>query len=412
MAIGGFPEINLEDFAYDLPEDRIAKYPLENRSDSKLLRVDAVAGEIRHERFEELSGFIPSDSLLVRNSTKVIPARMFFKKETGGSVELLPTDPVEPSRDPQVAMSSKGKCSWLCVVGGKRVREGAVLKAISDRIELQVKILKRFENMAIAEYNYDNTLTFARVLNYVGAVPLPPYLKRDAEWIDKETYQTVYAKENGSVAAPTAGLHFDTDIVNQLKNNGIELCDLILHVGPGTFAPIAGRIADHDMHKERVLVDINSIRQVLDNIRSYMPITAVGTTSVRTLETLYWAGLKIARNQIELRAENGIILDQTEPYELERDSISTAEAFESILEEMNKKRIARLNGYTKLFIAPGYKFKTIDAVITNFHMPKSTLILLVAAFLGKDLWRRSYESALENDYRFLSYGDSSLLYKF
>ncbi len=410
--IGRFPDINLDDYAYDLSEDRIAKYPLEKRSESKLLRVDAVAGEIRHEKFADLSEFVPSDSLIVRNSTKVIPARLFFKKETGGSVELLPTDPIEPSRDPQVAMSSKGECSWICVVGGKRVREGAVLEAISDKTELQVKIHKRFENKAIAAFSYDRFLSFAEVLDRIGSVPLPPYLKRDAESRDKETYQTVYAKENGSVAAPTAGLHFDESIENDLKKKNIEFCDLILHVGPGTFAPISGNVADHDMHKERVSIDANSILQILDNIRSYRPITAVGTTSARTLETLYWSGLKIARNQIELSEENGIILDQAEPYELERYQIPPSFAFEAILEEMDAKKIERLNGYTKLFIAPGYKFKTIDAMITNFHMPKSTLILLVAAFLGKDLWRKSYESALENDYRFLSYGDSSLLSKY
>ncbi len=404
-------EIDLEHYNYELPDDKIAYFPAFSRSDSKLLFVERKSGKIKHHKFTDLAELLPQDALLVRNSTKVISARLHFRKPGVAKVELLLIKPLQPSTDPQIAMQSHKYCSWECIVGGRAVREGMTLEidALHEtNFQFTATILKRYENKAVVQFNWsDEVLTFSHLLASHGQVPLPPYIKRETESNDIERYQTVYAIADGSVAAPTAGLHFTPEINISLNNKGINICDLILHVGPGTFIPIADdKIENHVMHSEQFSVGIKQLKQIKNALEQKNPIIAVGTTSVRTLESLFWIGNLISEGEKNNLA--AVSLDQWTAYE-KFENYDTLIAINNLLDQAALQELEFISGDTSLLIIPGYQFRVISGMLTNFHQPKSTLILLVASFLGRELWKSSYEEALSSDYRFLSYGDSSLL---
>ncbi|PKL85887.1 MAG: S-adenosylmethionine tRNA ribosyltransferase [Ignavibacteriae bacterium HGW-Ignavibacteriae-1] len=403
--------IDLEQYNYELPDDKIAYFPAFSRSDSKLLFVDKKSGKIKHHKFTDLAELLPQDALLVRNSTKVISARLHFRKPAGAKVELLLIKPLQPSADPQIAMQALKSCSWECIVGGRAVREGMTLEIdaqLENNFHFTATILKRYENKALVQFNWsDEALTFSHILATYGQVPLPPYIKRETDSNDVERYQTVYAIADGSVAAPTAGLHFTPEINKSLNKKGINICDLILHVGPGTFIPIADdKIANHVMHSEQFSVGIKQLKQIKNALEQKKPIIAVGTTSVRTLESLFWTGNLISEG-IKINLAK-VRLDQWTAYGQYAIS-DPAIAITNLIDQAAAQKLDSISGETSLLIIPGYQFKVISGMLTNFHQPKSTLILLVASFLGRDLWKSSYDEALSSDYRFLSYGDSSLL---
>ncbi len=403
-------DIDLEEYNYFLPDDKIALYPVSTRSESKLLHVNLSKNTIEHFKFYDVVKLVPQNSLLVRNTTKVIPARMFFRKPGTGRIELLLLKPLEPSIVPQIVMDSTSTCTWECMVGGRGVNELMILSP--DRMpldyELEAKVISRNHNKAIVRFEWSNPkFKFSHILMHHGQIPLPPYIKRQTESSDSERYQTVYATDAGSVAAPTAGLHFTDDILDLLKKIGTEFCNLTLHVGTGTFVPISdNNISSHQMHSESFYVEISELRKIVDALANNKPIIAVGTTSVRTLESLYWCSV----NEHFERVENSNVanIPQWAPYQANGEP-PTVEVFNKLISGMEKRSQNCISGDTSLFIVPGYKFKVISGMFTNFHQPKSTLILLVAAFLGKNLWRQSYSIALNSGYRFLSYGDSSLL---
>jgi S-adenosylmethionine:tRNA ribosyltransferase-isomerase len=409
---GIIPSIELEKYNYDLPKEKIANFPLEDRSKSKLLYFNRRTQEIRHKIFSDLPGLIPPRSLLIFNNTKVIAARLNMLKDTGGSAELLCIEPSGNIRDPQIAMSQKKESIWVCIVGGKRITQGKELHSADHT--LKAEILERFDNKAHVRFNWKIDASFAQIIEMIGNVPLPPYIKRDAEESDKLRYQTVYANYDGSVAAPTAGLHFTDDIIHQIRQKGNTLVNVTLHVGPGTFKPIESEdIADHDMHKEMISVEKDEIIRVIEHLKTNpnSRIIAIGTTSVRTIETLYWIGVKLHYQEELNTAGNEILLDQWEPYRLmnEYKLIDAISSFRALLEHLNESALNKIISRTKLFIMPGYQFGVIKGIITNYHLPKSTLILLVASFLKDDNWIDIYQEALNNKYRFLSYGDSSFL---
>ncbi len=406
------PNVNLGEFVYELPKDRIALYPLAKRDNSKLLFCDVLANGITHHSFSHISELLPKNSLLIFNDTKVISARLNFQKPTGGNVEILLIEPLLPSTDPQIVLAQSTECTWKCIIGGKRVREGMELNADRTGIALKAKILKRWENEAEVLFSWDNKKSFAEIISLFGKMPLPPYIKRDTEESDKERYQTVYARFDGSVAAPTAGLHFTDDIIEEIRKKNFQIAQVSLHVGPGTFQPIENEdISEHDMHEEQFFISLKVVESICQALLKKRKIIATGTTSLRTIETLYWLGAKLVLRQENIADNN--ILNQWEPYLLssEFELPKPNESFEKLAEMMKIENIENLNFRTKLLIVPGYDFKAINGLITNFHMPKSTLILLVAAFTGKELWKIIYSEALTNDYRFLSYGDSSFLMK-
>lgn len=433
------PKINLADYNYELPPDRIAEFPLEERSSSKLLLANSVTKKISHYKFEQLSDLVPSGSLIIINTTKVIPARLILNKPTGGLVELLLVEPVLDNQpeyhfnervkniDPQISLNQKGESTWLCLIGGKRVKEGLVLSVEIENVNnsltalnnannliLNAKIIGRNSNEAIVNFSWiPDKLTFAEVITMLGKIPLPPYIKREVENDDKRWYQTVYAQSSGSVAAPTAGFHFTGDIIKQLNKKFIKTENIVLHVGPGTFKPIeVDDVYDHEMHSERISISIGSISNIIDYLKTEKDskIIATGTTSLRTLESLYWIGCKIIFHQ-NIFSDGIPTLKQWDAYEIANNKLlpSRIESFESLLHYMKENKLDEFSAKTNLFIIPGYYFKIVNGLITNYHLPKSTLILLVAAFVGKEFWKMIYESAISQDYRFLSYGDSSLI---
>ncbi len=402
------PDIDLNDFDYPLPKSKIADYPLDCRDESKLLYVNPNIGIIEHYKFKDIVELISENSLLVMNSTKVIAARIPVFKTTGGKAEILCIEPVLPSIDPQLVMSCRHTCSWSCIIGGRKIHSGDILLT-ADKT-LQCTIIEKKDNIAVVKFDWNNS-TFAEILDSIGKIPLPPYIKREATEFDTERYQTVYAKNDGSVAAPTAGLHFSDFVMEKIRNKSVDIAELILHVGPGTFLPIeTDSINQHTMHFEQFFIDINTLKKILTALKNNKKIIATGTTSARTLESLYILGAKLLNkdanlNEINIFQEDAYNLYQTE------NLPSPIVAFEEIIFLMEKLNIKQINGKTQLFIVPGFKFQIADILITNFHLPKSTLLLLVAAFIGNDYYRKAYNSALENDYRFLSYGDSSLLFR-
>jgi len=398
-------ELCIEDYDYSLPDGRIAKYPLPDRDQSKLLIYRK--GLITKEVFSRLPELLPAESTLAVNTTRVIHARLQFRKPTGSLIEIFCLEPWEPA-DYERAMQSGPGTLWKCLVGNKKKWKSGLLTGTfglgPGRFQLMVELVNAEKNAEIIRFTWDPPDNiFADILDQAGTIPIPPYLNRPVEASDNEGYQTVYAQQNGSVAAPTAGLHFTPDLINRLTQQGFKTVELILHVGAGTFKPVKStRIGDHAMHTEHFLVDRSMIESL---INGQGPVISVGTTSVRTLESLYWLGVKIAKHLLD--STSGLFIDQWEPYSLPRD-LSKNEALQTLLAFMDSGKITRLEGTTRIIIVPGYKFRMINGLITNYHQPHSTLLLLVAAFIGED-WKKVYQFALEHEFRFLSYGDSSLL---
>jgi len=389
--------ISIQDYTYVLPDDRIARFPLPQRDQSKLLVYRN--GKIEHDQFQNLVTHLPPHSTLFFNNTRVIPARLRFKKDTGATIEIFLLHPVAPSTIVQQVMEATGHCQWQCTIGNlKRWPDNKALHFIHPSFQLTARLINRTEG--VVEFTWNAPLTFAEVVTRSGEVPLPPYLNRASEEADKESYQTVYSKHDGAVAAPTAGLHFTESLLNQLERAHIKKEYLTLHVSAGTFQPVkVDNALEHEMHQEQLVVTRSNIEAMLSSNFS----VAIGTTSVRSMESLYWFGVKLAGNP-----ESTFHIAQHDAYTLPQH-ISTHQALKQVLDYMNRNSLNTLLGETSIFIVPGYTFRTIHALITNFHQPGSTLILLVAAIAGAN-WQKIYDAALAGNYRFLSYGDSSLLF--
>ncbi len=408
-------DISIKDYTYRLPEEKIARYPLPERDASKLLLYKN--GVIKEDVFSNITEHLSENALLIFNNTKVIPARLLFQKSSGGIIEIFCLEPHEQYAGITTAMLQKGKVRWQCLVGGaSKWKQGQVLeKKITipgKEIILHASYIeKRTGNFLIELSWLPADLNFAEVLQSTGAIPLPPYIKRPVEASDTERYQTIYAGHNGSVAAPTAGLHFTSDIFDRLKSKNIQLDFVTLHVGAGTFKPVkTATMQKHEMHAEFIDVIKSTVENILSNLSH--PIIAVGTTSLRTIESLYWLGVKKSTDlsrQSSGQSENSLSLLQWEVYDLAEKNIPVKDALQSFIEWMDKNHLERLAGKTQILIAPGYKPKVVNALVTNFHQPQSTLLLLVAAMIGKD-WEKVYDYALQHDFRFLSYGDGSLLW--
>lgn len=398
-------DLRIEDFTYLLPDEHIAKYPLAERDASKLLIYGG--GNISEDVYRNIAEHLPRESLMIFNQTKVVHARLLFKKDTGGVIEVFCLSPHEQYADVHTAMLQKGKVLWECMIGGaSKWKHGLVLQLTNEepRFTLSASIAERLPGSYVVALEWDDEqLTFAEVLHFVGKVPLPPYLHREAEVTDETRYQTLYAKEEGSVAAPTAGLHFTPGIMQSIADKQINTGFVTLHVGAGTFKPVKAKtMAGHDMHAEWIDVTRGTIEQLIQPGRK---IVAVGTTSLRTLESLYWIGNKIAdQENIDF---HDVAVHQWEPYE-KQTGRTKEEALNALLAYMRVNGLEKLVTRTQILIAPGYTFRIVDGLVTNFHQPKSTLLLLIAAFIGDD-WRKVYEYAMGHDFRFLSYGDGCLL---
>lgn len=424
--------IKLSDYTYDLPDERIAKFPLPKRDESKLQVYQQ--GKIMHTVFKNITDYLPENSLLVFNNTKVIPARIHFQKSTGAVIQIFLLHPVLPTPVINLAMEVTDSCVWECMIGNrKRWKKGDILSQIltiedqeveinavifdeeKNHVQLSWKILGSNEKSGM-NYEVENSkisksttsyllphtyeLPFSTLIQSLGQIPLPPYLNREAETADYETYQTVYSEKKGAVAAPTAGLHFTQDVLQNLEKQGIKQDFLTLHVGAGTFQPIkVENIIEHKMHNEQVVISKQNVENLLANLDNIIP---VGTTSMRTLESLYWYGVKLISDK------NGpFFIEKLYPYQHE-NAPSAEASLKAILQKMVDNNETEITGETEIFIFPSYQFKLCKGIITNYHQPESTLILLIAALIGED-WRRVYEEAMTKDYRFLSYGDSSLL---
>lgn len=390
--------ININQFDYSLPDDRIAKYPLENRDESKLLVYNK--GITKSAIYKDVADFLPSNAHLVFNNTKVIQARMFFKKPTGATIEIFCLEP--SGAEIVTAMSATERVSWNCILGNAKRWKNEPLQITEDGVILNAVLLEKgLQN--VVEFSWNNQLTFAEILDHFGILPLPPYLNRETEELDLNRYQTVYAKNKGSVAAPTAGLHFTDSIFEKLNQKGISKTELTLHVGAGTFLPVKSEtLKGHNMHEEFFVVEKQSLQSLIEKSDCIVP---VGTTSLRTLESLFWLG----QNPENYFENDLFFLPQWEPYETQ-PKFNRKEALESLVSFMDEKQLNSIKGNTQIIIAPGYDIKMADGILTNFHQPKSTLLLLIYAFVGNE-WKTIYNYALENDFRFLSYGDGSLLWK-
>ena len=396
--------IDINDFDYPLPDERIAKFPLERRSDSKLLIYRN--GDISQSHFHSLAEQLPVGSLLVFNNTKVIRARVIMHKPSGARIEVFCLEPHRPA-DYEHAFTVKGECEWSCIVGNlKKWKEGQIgidFDFEGTPCHLRAEIAERGEREHIVRFTWDVDLTFGQLLEYLGRIPIPPYLNRESEEIDLTRYQTVYSKFEGSVAAPTAGLHFTDEMIAQMRADGFVFDEVTLHVGAGTFLPVkSDNAAEHPMHTEDFEVRLATLENLLAHNGD---ITAVGTTSVRTLESLPVLGWRI-RQGGEPDAER--VIGQWESYDIPAD-YTGREVLEDLIGYMQRNGLERLKAATQIMITPlGFRFRIVSRIVTNFHQPKSTLLLLVSAYIGDD-WRRMYRYALDNDFRFLSYGDSSLL---
>ena len=400
-----FPQdLLIADYGYPLPEEKIARYPLEQRDRSKLLVWHA--GHIIDSHFQHLADFLPAPCLLILNNSRVVEARIVFQKPSGGEIEIFCLEPNEQYPDIPRAMTQTGQVLWSCLIGGaSKWKHGQVLVKEKGEIRLEARyVARRADDFTVAFSWTPAEIPFALLLHHLGSVPLPPYLKRPAEETDSERYQTVYAQESGSVAAPTAGLHFTESLLNTLSIKNIRPVYLTLHVGAGTFMPVkTENIADHRMHEEFIEVDAASLGRLIAGPED--PLIAVGTTSLRALESLYWLGLKVSQD--EQISASALQLDQGYAYR-QRARLSAKEALGHLLAWVEKSPEKKLMAKTQLFIVPGYTFQLVRGLITNFHQPHSTLLLLVAALIGP-AWKSVYTWALEHDYRFLSYGDGCLL---
>ena len=389
-------DIHIKDFSYELPDDRIAKYPLAERDTSKLLVYNK--GNISHDIFRNLTAYLPQGALMVYNNTRVIQARLFFQKESGARIEVFLLEPHAP-RDYEQIFQARGMCEWKCLVGNsKKWKTGALrlcTASENDDIDLQVE---RVDD-SVCRFSWKGDMSFAELLERVGELPIPPYLNRHSEPNDKITYQTVYARIKGSVAAPTAGLHFTDRVLHDIDALGIEREEVTLHVGAGTFKPVKSEtISGHEMHSEFISVKRSSIERLIAHGGRAV---AVGTTSVRTLESLYYLGVRAYNHQPLTEVE------QWEPYETS-PSLTAVEALEALLAWMDENGHDVLHTSTRIIIVPGYSYHIVERLITNFHQPQSTLLLLVSALIGND-WHKVYDYALSHEFRFLSYGDSSIL---
>ncbi len=397
-------DIKIEEYSYELPNERIAKYPLAERDASKLLIYKDEA--ISESNYRNISEHIPGNTLMVFNQTKVVQARLKFQKETGGVIEVFCLEPHEQYPDVQTAMQKTHKVWWNCIVGGaSKWKHGLVLKQLINDFALSAMIVERNDGSFTIELEWGNEKSFAEVLHLAGKVPLPPYLHRDAEQSDEERYQTVYAKNEGSVAAPTAGLHFTDEVLTSLKQKNIETAFVDLHVGAGTFMPVKSEtIEGHTMHAEWISADVAFLQKLIEY--SDKSVVAVGTTTMRTLESLYWIGVKL-HNNVSINFD-GYAVTQWEPYELSA-AIDITTSINAILQYLSHNNLSRLTTRTQILIAPPYKPQIIKGLVTNFHQPNSTLLLLVASITGNS-WKEIYQHALDTNYRFLSYGDGCLLW--
>ncbi|HON17980.1 MAG TPA: S-adenosylmethionine:tRNA ribosyltransferase-isomerase [Salinivirgaceae bacterium] len=398
------PSIDISNYDYPLPEERIAQYPLQYRDRSKLLVYQK--GKISEHVFQNIKDLLPSDSLLVMNNTRVIAARLYFKKETGATIEVFCLEPVIPN-DYALVFSTRSHCRWKCLVGNlKKWRNGRIgfeMFLGGDKVRVEAQQVERQTDAVIVDFHWNGDYSFSEILQHAGELPLPPYLNRKSEERDRLTYQTVYGKIDGSVAAPTAGLHFTDEIFDMLHKNGIETAEITLHVGAGTFKPVkSDNIAEHTMHSEVLSVSRRVIQQMYDHHNN---ITAVGTTTVRTLESLYYIANKIYQQKI--KEPKQFFVEQWEPYG-NNSLLTSQQALEVLLEYLENTNQEHIYGSTALLIMPGFQLRYINRLVTNFHQPRSTLLLLVSAFVGDD-WRKIYNYALENNFRFLSYGDSCLI---
>jgi len=400
-----FTTIKIEDYDYSLPDNRIAKYPLAQRDQSKLLFLKGKT--LEEKKFNQLPDLLPKKSLLLFNETRVIQARLLFKKPTGAKIEIFCLEPVEPSNDFQLALQQRPPIIWKCLVGkAKRWKEGkleSIIKIEDQKVHLFAEKAEQLHDSFLIRFSWEPPeIQFADILETSGLTPLPPYLHREAEQTDKDRYQTVYARLNGSVAAPTAGLHFTDSILQKLDKKGFEKEKIILHVGAGTFKPVSTEtIGEHEMHTERIIIKKESLQHLLSKLND--PIIPVGTTSMRSLESLFWMALRLLKN---MRDFNWV--DQWDPYSLEiPNGFTSKKALELLINYLNVNQDNELEGATKLMIVPGYRFRFATGIVTNFHQPKSTLLLLVSALIGEN-WKKAYDFALKHNFRFLSYGDSCL----
>ena len=399
------PDIRIEDYNYPLPDERIAKYPLAERDSSKLLRY--IDGKIDEFVFRQIPELLPSDAVMVFNDTKVVPARLHFVRPTGARIEIFCLQPVKPE-EYNISFAATSSCSWKCVIGNAKKWKGDILDLYNPEnapeiaeMAMKARLVSREGETGIVEFSWSGGNPFSRVLEICGTIPIPPYLNRESEAIDSERYQTLYAKFRGSVAAPTAGLHFTQAVLDAIRSKGIDIETVCLHVGAGTFLPVKNsEVAKHPMHREPFVVTLDFLKDLRSSGKS---VIAVGTTSVRTLESLYYIGVSC------IETGSPADVDQWAPYTREC-KWSTEESLDAIIAYMEKNSLDKISAGTRIIIVPGFRFRIVDMLVTNFHQPESTLILLVSAFVGGD-WKTIYEYALSHDFRFLSYGDSSLLYR-
>ncbi|MBE0648706.1 MAG: S-adenosylmethionine:tRNA ribosyltransferase-isomerase [Bacteroidales bacterium] len=400
------PEINIEDYAYDLPTDRIAQHPLPERDASRL--ICSVGGLIREETFNNIANYLEPGSMMVFNNTRVIRARLIFQKASGTHIEVFCLEPIKPTREINQAFQQDSPVTWKCLIGNaKRWKSGMLTMEITvSRADVTLHA-ERTGDMDDGTFSvlfsWDGGLRFGEVLEAAGRIPLPPYISREDEAEDILRYQTIYAHQEGSVAAPTAGLHFTSNVMESLSKRNILKEQVTLHVGLGTFRPVSTtNLSEHVMHQEQIIVEAGTIRHLLAHIPN--PVIAVGTTSVRTLESLYWLGVR----QINHPESSPTDIGQWDPYiETGNPLIPVEVALQALLLRMERTRVTHITASTRLMIIPGYRFRMITGMVTNFHQPRSTLLMLIAAFLGEK-WKEVYQQAIRNGFRFLSYGDSCL----
>lgn len=399
------PEIHIEDYNYPLPDERIAKYPLPQRDASKLLCYRD--GQPIEYGFRDIAGLLPKDSLMVFNDTKVVPARLHFQRSTGAHIEIFCLEPVSPNE--YVTMFAvTGKCRWKCIVGNVKRWKNDTLSLYDpdgapeiSSMNLRADLVERDGETSVVEFTWSDGAPFSKVLEVCGSVPVPPYLNRDTEAVDLERYQTLYARYRGSVAAPTAGLHFTDDVLGQLRTEGIDTGTVCLHVGAGTFLPVkSSLVSEHTMHREPFVVTLDFLERLKAKSGK---VIAVGTTSVRTLESLYYVGVKCIEEGVPADVE------QWEPYEREYEH-TLEEALDAIITYLYDNGLTELKVGTRIIIVPGFRFRVVDILVTNFHQPQSTLLLLISAFVDGG-WKKIYDFALGHDFRFLSYGDCSVLFR-
>ncbi len=402
--ISSAKNIRIGDYTYELPQDRIAKYPLRKRDDAKLLCY--LDGHIIEGHFTDIVDYLPKDSVMVVNTTKVIRARLEFFRSTGARIEVFCLEPHEPALYEQ-SLATKGEVVWHCLVGqSKKWKEDFLVRPLNEGGVLRVSRLDTpLPNGALIKFEWDSNQTFGELLESLGELPIPPYLNRRTEESDLKDYQTIYATQEGSVAAPTAGLHFTRELLDRIACKGIREIPVTLHVGAGTFLPVKSEtMGGHTMHTEFIEVHKDSIQMLYEGIQNHHPIVSIGTTSTRTLESLYYMGIRLISGE-----KDPFIVPQWMPYSLTED-VGIKEAFTAILDWLKSEHKDTIVGETQLMIAPGFTYRIVDYLVTNFHQPNSTLLLLVAAFVGDD-WHKIYDYALSHDFRFLSYGDGSLLKK-